>query len=64
MGNTSTIDRPVIEDTLFGESKVTEVQAGSDPDGPDGCFCICGCMTRDVKIANRMISSANSAVGI
>ena len=64
MGNTSTLERPAIEDTLFGESKVTEVQGEIGPDGPDGfCFCVCGCRTGDVKVTNRHITMANLAVG-
>ena len=43
MGESMIVDQSVVEDTLFGENAV--IQMDSDPDpGPDSwCFCTCRC---------------------
>ena len=53
-----------VEDTLFGEQRVTEVSAQDDPNDPeDACFCICSCMTRDARTTNSQLNAAGAAVG-
>ena len=53
-----------VEDTLFGEYRVTEVGAQDDPDDPeDYCFCICSCMSRRTRTTNFQLITACIAVG-
>ncbi len=59
MSDTAVLDRPAVEDTLFGEPKVVE------PEGefsPDGCFCICGCKTKDSKLDSSYTVAADISV--
>ena len=53
-----------VEDTLFGEQRVTEVSAQDDPDNPDDyCFCICSCMSRTTRTTNSQLVTAGVAAG-
>ena len=59
MSNAAVLAPPAIEDALFGEPKVLQPQGDFEPD--DGCFCICGCKTREEKIPNsdnRLVDAA------
>ena len=49
MSNAVVLERPAIEDALFGEAKTFDVEGEFTP---DACFCICRCRTREVKIPN------------
>jgi hypothetical protein len=60
MNATAILERPPIEDTLFGESRL--VQARGE-DGPDTlCFCICDCSSSADKVTNSRLASAAIAV--
>ncbi len=61
MNTNSVLDCPEIQDTLFGESQLSKVEANVDPDGP--CLCICGCRTQTTKISNSELLSAALWVG-
>ncbi|HAU36410.1 MAG TPA: hypothetical protein DCX07_01665 [Phycisphaerales bacterium] len=57
---TNILEQAAIEDTLFGQSQVTEIDASDSPDTI--CFCICSCMESSVKITDSKIISAGLAV--
>ena len=57
----SVLERPAVEDTLFGDPQVTTVEADFDPDSP--CFCICGCLTRETRSNNSTLVSVDNNVG-
>ena len=61
MGTIATLERPAIEDTLFGEPRVLDAHAEN---GPDGCFCICRCATGDAKIQNNSNTTVDMACGV
>ena len=51
-----------VEDTLFGEQRVTKMSAQDD--GPEeACFCICGCMSRSARTTNYQLTGAGVAAG-
>lgn len=50
-----------VEDTLFGEYRVTEVTAQSDPE--EVCFCICACTSRRTRTTNYQLTGAGVAAG-
>jgi len=58
MGTATVLERPAIEDTLFGEPRVVDVQADV---GPDGCFCICRCTTGATKIQSNTNVAVDAA---
>lgn len=58
--NSTVMSNPsAVQDTLFGESKVTHL---NDLSPDSDCFCICGCRTTDVKVANSNSTDAVIAV--
>ncbi|HUT62285.1 MAG TPA: hypothetical protein VNA25_30980 [Phycisphaerae bacterium] len=62
MSPTATLERPLIEDTLFGDKKVVAMEdTGPEPDGP--CFCICGCRDQASKINISQLNSVTISVG-
>ena len=59
VSETAVLERPAIEDTLFGEPKVLEAEGEFTPD--DACFCVCWCKKREDKIPNsenRLVDTA------
>jgi hypothetical protein len=60
MGTNTVLEFPAIEDTLFGDPKVTTLTAEAGPDVL--CECACGCLDRTTKASNAQLSSAGGAV--
>ncbi len=51
-----------VEDTLFGEQRITEMSAQDDnPD--DYCFCVCACTSRTTRTTNFQLTTAGAAAG-
>jgi len=60
MSTSAILERPPIEDALFGDPRPVQVQG---IDGPDTyCFCICDCTSSADKVANSRLASAAAAV--
>lgn len=60
MSTCTVLEPTAIQDTLFGDPKVVDVEANVGPDSP--CFCICSCRTGDVKVSNSQLNSAAMSV--
>jgi hypothetical protein len=60
MSTNTVLEFPVIEDTLFGDPKVTTVTAEAGPDV--GCTCACACLDRTTKATNDSLDGADGAV--
>jgi hypothetical protein len=60
MDATAILERPPIEDTLFGESRLVQAQGEDEPDTL--CFCICDCQSSADKVTNSRLTSAAIAV--
>ena len=61
MSPNTTLEMPTVEDTMFGEQRVTKVDAQSDPE--DFCFCICSCWSRRTRTTNSQLITAGAAAG-
>jgi len=60
MSKTSLLE-PMIQDTAFGQDERLTVQANEEPD--DLCYCICGCLTKGVKVANNQADATDAWAG-
>ena len=58
----ATLEKTVVEDTLFGDPQVRSVELGQGPDGD--CLCTCGCLTRDARSTNSQLTSASASVSV
>ncbi|MDY7011665.1 MAG: hypothetical protein SVV80_13090 [Planctomycetota bacterium] len=56
MNANATLERPEIEDALFGQDVVTTVEDEVGPD--DLCFCICACKDSTTRNTNSRLDSA------
>ncbi len=61
MSPNATLEMPTVEDTMFGEQRVTKVDAQSDPENV--CFCICACTSRSTRTTNSQLTTAGVSVG-
>lgn len=64
MNEMATLDKPMIEDTRFGENTVIDFDGPDGPDGPDGtCMCWCTCAPADTRAAASKATGSNVALG-
>lgn len=61
MNATATLERPEIEDALFGQGQVTTMEEEAGPDNM--CFCICACKDSSTRTTNSRLDSAGLSIG-
>jgi hypothetical protein len=62
MGTHATLEKMVLEDTMFGDPKVRPIEVGEEPDTL--CGCKCSCLGSQDRAANSQLSYVIATAGI